>query len=581
MKNFLRRLKDGAVPLPQLAGLVVLGLFLLMLGFWFPAHLKAVHPKVLEKAGGQKLVALGQNLLTKNTNDIRLGPAIMFRKAARELDGEQGWETLEKTISAYEDQRPDLRTFGGTDHIVTDYLDEKGKPRHEQLIPYDNQPILIQLIPGAVRAKVGGRLEEYTLNKGFNHIMANRTVAKGSQMKPAAQPGGEATDAVILLTALVYNQATQDKASLSLSSDISTAANQANQFQNLNKIEPFYLAMMALGQRLDWVQLRELVKLTPKAQTLIDLAHVVHVEEGRVVSKGGKASQAMPIIYAASLLSEKPGLVASHLMLHGRAGLRDIREAMGHGKKALALLLAEKVRINTDRPWTLGPMATFALKNPSFSLFAKYLLLALGCGVFMLLAGLLAPRTVFDERQSNLTRFRRVAITVTVVLILIVGTEPFLLQKAMSNEYRSGIRLPTLSANALAAATTPTTPEDSTMGNESLTSSIIAIVVFLLIQIGVYVTCIMKIRDIESQSVDPLLKLRLLENEENLFDMGLYVGIGGTALALVFQVMGLIQANLLAAYSSNMFGILCVAIVKIWHVRQSKKKLILEAELQK
>ena len=151
----------------------------------------------------------------------------------------------------------------------------------------------------------------------------------------------------------------------------------------------------------------------------------------------------------------------------------------------------------------------------------------------------------------------------------------------MSNEYRSGIRLPTLSANALAAATTPTTPEDSTMGNESLTSSIIAIVVFLLIQIGVYVTCIMKIRDIESQSVDPLLKLRLLENEENLFDMGLYVGIGGTALALVFQVMGLIQANLLAAYSSNMFGILCVAIVKIWHVRQSKKKLILEAELQK
>jgi len=201
--------------------------------------------------------------------------------------------------------------------------------------------------------------------------------------------------------------------------------------------------------------------------------------------------------------------------------------------------------------------------------------------VFMLLAGLLAPRTVFDERQSNLTRFRRVAITVTVVLILIAGTEPFLLQKAMSNEYRSGIRLPTLSTDALAAVTTPKTSEDSTMGNESLTSSIIAIVVFLLIQIGVYVTCIMKIRDIESQAVDPLLKLRLLENEENLFDMGLYVGIGGTALALVFQVTGLITANLLAAYASNMFGILCVAIVKIWHVRQCKKRLILEAELQK
>ena len=69
-----------------------------------------------------------------------------------------------------------------------------------------------------------------------------------------------------------------------------------------------------------------------------------------------------------------------------------------------------------------------------------------------------------------------------------------------------------------------------------------------------------------------------MENEENLFDGGLYVGIAGTALALVLQVLGFIEANLLAAYSSNLFGILCVAFVKIRHVRAFKKKLILQSQ---
>ena len=68
-----------------------------------------------------------------------------------------------------------------------------------------------------------------------------------------------------------------------------------------------------------------------------------------------------------------------------------------------------------------------------------------------------------------------------------------------------------------------------------------------------------------------------MENEENLFDGGLYLGIAGTATALVLQVLHLIDANLLAAYSSNLFGIVCVALVKIRHVRPYKRKLILDA----
>ena len=46
----------------------------------------------------------------------------------------------------------------------------------------------------------------------------------------------------------------------------------------------------------------------------------------------------------------------------------------------------------------------------------------------------------------------------------------------------------------------------------------------------------------------------------------------------MLQVLGVIEPNLLAAYSSNLFGITCVALVKIRHVRPYKRQLILESQ---
>ncbi|MBI2496932.1 MAG: hypothetical protein HYV75_03045, partial [Opitutae bacterium] len=97
-------------------------------------------------------------------------------------------------------------------------------------------------------------------------------------------------------------------------------------------------------------------------------------------------------------------------------------------------------------------------------------------------------------------------------------------------------------------------------------------------QIGMYLICLVKISEVARSAVPSPTKLRLMENEENLFDGGLYIGIAGTATALVLQVLGIIDANLLAAYSSNLFGIVCVALVKIRHVRPYKRQLILEIQ---
>ena len=112
------------------------------------------------------------------------------------------------------------------------------------------------------------------------------------------------------------------------------------------------------------------------------------------------------------------------------------------------------------------------------------------------------------------------------------------------------------------------------------TSTYLTIGIFAALQIAVYLACLMKIREVSRQPVSPLVKLRLMENEENLFDSGLYVGIGGTAAALVLQVLKVIDPDLLAAYSSNLFGITCVALVKIRHVRPYKRQLILEGQIE-
>ena len=106
-------------------------------------------------------------------------------------------------------------------------------------------------------------------------------------------------------------------------------------------------------------------------------------------------------------------------------------------------------------------------------------------------------------------------------------------------------------------------------------ATLLSVSFFFALQILVFMICLLKVRQIDRGDYDNLIKLKLMENEENLFDSGLYVGIAGTCISLVLQVLGLIEANLIAAYSSNLFGILGVAIVKIQLVRPFKISIVI------
>ena len=47
---------------------------------------------------------------------------------------------------------------------------------------------------------------------------------------------------------------------------------------------------------------------------------------------------------------------------------------------------------------------------------------------------------------------------------------------------------------------------------------------FLLVQVVIFVICLSRISQVKREEAKPKLKLALLDNEENLFDLGLYIG---------------------------------------------------------
>ena len=106
-----------------------------------------------------------------------------------------------------------------------------------------------------------------------------------------------------------------------------------------------------------------------------------------------------------------------------------------------------------------------------------------------------------------------------------------------------------------------------------------SLLIFFVLQATIYVCCRVKLAEIRRQTLSSKIKLRLLENEEHLFDAGLYFGFVGTILALILFSMGVHQFSLMAAYSSTSFGIIFVSILKIFHVRPYRRRLILDAEV--
>ena len=161
---------------------------------------------------------------------------------------------------------------------------------------------------------------------------------------------------------------------------------------------------------------------------------------------------------------------------------------------------------------------------------------------------------------------------VLVTLLVWVLIEPGLLDFRPNEEGRLEIKL---------AQVTPADPLQTTENAlETMIDqvTILVLLLFFILQLLVFIFGLIKIFEIRRQKVSPEKKLFLMDNEENLFDLGLYVGLGGTVLSLILVVLNIVDASLMAAYASTLFGIIFVAILKVGFVRPNRRKLILETQ---
>ncbi len=534
--------------LPPILAWMAAGLLLIAAAWVVPVNLNSVTPPLLKAAGeGTPSVArLGRDLLDSEKS----GPAALVLAAVRSLSDPQG-DSLSAAIDRVAQRRPELVPWGGWDPFLDPLFNLKDNAGHRE-----STPVLTFFI--TEKARTG--LRDYLSNSrsdGVQSWLKLRTLANTGRFVPANKPGGQALDAVILLGALLYQG---EHFSTPLQRELRGLAETAVEQKALGDLEPVCIDLLSLGRRLNWLQLCELLRVTDSTKAVGEFAQLARA-----------TPDDLPIIYGAALLSGSADRVATYLLRYGYAGMADLKLALSSGQGAVNQLLLRQVPVNRQPSPSFGPATLLALLYPKLALAAKYLGFLLGA--FCLFRGL--DRVLFDPRLDAATHphVKSGVLAVLTAGMLVLATEPFLLKPAPPSEFQIKLTVPVL-ANISDPASLTHVENTFTMD----TSTLLSIGFFALLQVGMYLLCLAKMREIDLQQVPALLKLRLMENEENLFDGGLYIGIAGTATALVLQVLKVIEPNLLAAYSSNLFGITCVALVKIRHVRPFKRRLILESQ---
>ncbi|HEY8995421.1 MAG TPA: hypothetical protein VIM71_12205 [Lacunisphaera sp.] len=528
---------------------LVLGIGLLALAWLLPANVKSLNPALLREAGRDtsSVARFGGELLQLD----KPGPAALVLETARQIN-DPGAGGLGADYEAYARQHREMMPWGGWDVALEPLLASRNAAASA-----DSQPVLNFMVTTEARENLRRYLSVSRL-PGVQTLLKTAGVGSTQRFVPATLPGGQPLDAVILLTAYLWQT---EHLSAGVQRDVRAMAESAVASGHMGDLEDFYLDILTLGKRLNWVQLSELLRTTGGLGTVGQFAHLARI-----------APEHLPIIYTAALLTKSADGVANYLIAFGQPGADQLRLALANGEGAVRQLVQRQAPVTPGSVTDLELGAAFVLRHPELALLAKYA--AFLAGIFFLLRAV-DLRLFLSVEKSLRSAFPRMGsgiIAAILTFIFFVFSEPFLLKAAPVSDYKIKFVIPVIAASnapAVAPSTPPTTMDIST---------ILSITAFAALQLGMYVICLLKISDVARQDIPAVTKLKLMDNEENLFDGGLYIGIAGTATALVLQVLGVINANLLAAYSSNLFGIVCVALVKIRHVRPFKRQLIVEIQ---
>jgi hypothetical protein len=535
-----------------------LALALAWLAMSIPMHFRAVSPLVLAEAGE------GTPTLERLADDYldagQVGPAsLLLRAQGGDLRDRRPRAVIEELLEAH----PLYALSGGPAPYYEQWLKAAGIS--PERVPPERRAVLPVLLPQENRRHLLTFLEQSS-NRTVRALLATRELSDYQHFLPVFSAGGHPLDATILATALLEQSNAWSPGMSRLLRERAAAA--PDDPEALVELENVYLGVLTLGTRLDWSQLTALLRTVPDASTLNGLNAATQL-----------AGERFPELYAGALLSGDTPALTRYLGERGEDGWRVLGLALEMGQGALTRMtdfnqpLYDPPDFIRALPLFSGQavLRGFTERQPRLALLGKTLALVLS-GYLLALAleslvrSFLRPHP--HPRGPAVHAFHLVSGLGLAALVWILS-EPKLLEFAPNEGGTLRIQLANLTPKLSAES-----PADSAMFDQV---TLLVLLLFLVLQGIVFLFSLIKIKEIRAQPVAAAIKLRLLDNEENLFDLGLYVGLGGTVSALLLVVLEWVDASLMAAYASTLFGIIFVAILKIMVLRPYRRRLILEA----
>jgi hypothetical protein len=409
-----------------------------------------------------------------------------------------------------------------------------------------------------------------SLDPGVMALVACRSLEDTRILPAVSSASGQPLDAALVLAATLLEQ---DRFHPQLAIELERLAMAATQGRGTIPLETAMVDLLAASRHLDWHQLSGLVARCEGAGALHAL-----------VAAAGVEGERWPPLYAAMVLNGGGGEVADFLDDRGDVGLKDLERSLSLGEGAVQKLVRTRDPIHepTVRRWVVERiglegwsnwLARATSRTPWLAMFAKFLLWA--DGLFLLILGLWYARHATlnpaSQRLNPRPDPRMLAIVTAAGLVfLFLGSERLLPERSSGPRDKPSQLFPMATARLRFDVPQVTTP---VMINDKILAMLAA---FFVLQLALYLIGLGRLRQIRGQLVDGSVKLKLLDNEEAMFDAPLYLGIGGSVLGLLMRIMQFDEVSLMASYSSTLFGILVCFVLKVIHVRPYRQRLILE-----
>lgn len=528
------------------------------LGMSIPSYFRSVSPLVLQ-AAAEDTPDIPQSI-ARHLEAGRPGNAQPLIQTLQEIRSETIDPAWHRQIETLYQLAPAYRWSGGPAPYYEEFV------KQAAFLRPDAPGVIASLLPAAHRQHLRGFLEE-SPNQLVQRILATDQLAGWQRFYPVQSTSGQPLEATMLCVALLEQASALNGP---LRDDLRRALDAAEAAApSIESLENVYIGILTIGTRANWLQLKSLIQKIESEKELLQITQLAQQDPNNLAR-------------LTALLELVPNSkeLCGYLRRHGEPGWDSLRTTIPLGQGAAEALLAyDKPVYIPPKFWTQLPEAVqkgqelfkhFAESLPALALGSRAAAFFL-CGFFLVTI----VRCLFVSPAQG-DRGRRVLLNldtsiggVIVMLLVWMAIEPSLLNFRPNEEGTLQIRLAQLGPE-LPNVDTPSAPEPMI---DQVT--LLILLLFFVIQLLVFVFGLIKISEVRRRDVAPDVKLRLLDNEENLFDLGLYVGLGGTVSSLILVVLNIVDASLMAAYASTLFGIIFVALLKVGFLRPYRRSLIL------